>query len=201
MALADHFLWFSCGSSSSGLFWCAQEPWIDQLEVGFQVRRTAPQVPAATVDPPRRPAQRELAGVAGRCRPEATGHEVLVTHDRLPRAIRRHADHRPLSRLAGIGMRQPAKSLPLIACSLDATSQENLYEVLNICAALYNVEGAAHMKLHQVHHVGTSVAPQVLRLATLRLINMFSIRGIFADSVKSSVPNVGITPVLTPERK
>jgi hypothetical protein len=51
--------------------------------------------------------------------------------------------------------------------SLDPTIQENLYEVLNICAALYNVDGAAHMKLHQVHHVGASVAPQVQALSAV----------------------------------
>lgn len=51
--------------------------------------------------------------------------------------------------------------------TLDQTMQENLYEVLNICAALYNVDGAAHMKLHQVHHVGESVTPQVQALSAV----------------------------------
>ena len=32
--------------------------------------------------------------------------------------------------------------------------QENLYEVLNVCAALLNAEGHPHVKLYAVHHVG-----------------------------------------------
>ena len=51
--------------------------------------------------------------------------------------------------------------------ALDANTQENLYEVLNICAALYNVDGAAHMKLHDVLHVGADVAPQVQALSAV----------------------------------
>lgn len=43
--------------------------------------------------------------------------------------------------------------------------QENLYEILNIASALYNVEGSPHMKLYQVHHIGTSVPPEVAGLA------------------------------------
>ena len=50
---------------------------------------------------------------------------------------------------------------------LDQMAQENLYEVLNICAALYNVEGATHLKLHQVLHVGADVAPQVQALSAV----------------------------------
>lgn len=36
--------------------------------------------------------------------------------------------------------------------------QENLYEVLNVCASLLNAEGHPHVKLLDVHHVG-SVPP------------------------------------------
>ncbi len=50
---------------------------------------------------------------------------------------------------------------------LDTMTQENLYEVLNICAALYNVEGATHMKLHEVTHVGATAAPQVQALSAV----------------------------------
>ena len=69
---------------------------------------------------------------------------------------------------AAIGLMPPATAETAVKeRALDTTSQENLYEVLNICAALYNVEGATHMKLHQVHHVGTSVAPQVQALSAV----------------------------------
>jgi hypothetical protein len=69
---------------------------------------------------------------------------------------------------AAIGLMPPATAQTAVTeRSLDPTMQENLYEVLNICAALYNVDGAAHMKLHQVHHVGTPVAPQVQALSAV----------------------------------
>ena len=69
---------------------------------------------------------------------------------------------------AAIGLVPPATAETAVKeRSLDPTIQENLYEVLNICAALYNVDGAAHMKLHQVHHVGASVAPQVQALSAV----------------------------------
>jgi hypothetical protein len=69
---------------------------------------------------------------------------------------------------AAIGLMPPATAQTAVKeRALDTMSQENLYEVLNICAALYNVEGAAHMKLQQVHHVGTSVAPQVQALSAV----------------------------------
>ena len=42
---------------------------------------------------------------------------------------------------------------------------ENLYEVLNICAALQNVDGAPHMRLYSVTHIGSPVAPEVQALA------------------------------------
>jgi hypothetical protein len=69
---------------------------------------------------------------------------------------------------AALGLVPPATAETAVKeRSLDPTIQENLYEVLNICAALYNVDGAAHMKLHQVHHVGASVAPQVQALSAV----------------------------------
>jgi hypothetical protein len=42
--------------------------------------------------------------------------------------------------------------------------QENLYEVLNIVSALYNVEGAPHLRLYAVHHVGGDATPELLAL-------------------------------------
>ena len=47
------------------------------------------------------------------------------------------------------------------------TIQENVYEVLNICAALQNYDGATHMRLYQVHHVGSAVPPQVSALGAV----------------------------------
>lgn len=37
---------------------------------------------------------------------------------------------------------------------MPSTLRENLYEVLNIAAALFNVPGAPHVRLYAVHHVG-----------------------------------------------
>jgi hypothetical protein len=69
---------------------------------------------------------------------------------------------------AAIGLVPPSTARTAITeRSLDATLEENLYEVLNICAALYNVVGAAHMKLHQVHQVGAAVVPQVQALSAV----------------------------------
>lgn len=45
---------------------------------------------------------------------------------------------------------------------LNETLRENLYEVLNIAASLFNVEGATHMRLYDVHHAGIAVPPDVL---------------------------------------
>ncbi|WP_183100066.1 hypothetical protein [Nocardioides pelophilus] len=45
---------------------------------------------------------------------------------------------------------------------------ENLYEVLNIAASTFNVEGAEHLKLHQLHPAGPPLDPMV-RIQTLTL--------------------------------
>ena len=76
----------------------------------------------------------------------------------------------PFSAYAGaaIGLVPPTAAAAAVADgALDENAQENLYEVLNICAALYNVEGAPHIKLHQVLHVGADVAPQVQALSAV----------------------------------
>ncbi|KAA1417710.1 hypothetical protein F0U44_15560 [Nocardioides humilatus] len=49
----------------------------------------------------------------------------------------------------------------------DALS-ENLYEVLNIAASMFNVEGADHLKLYQLHAAGPPLDPMV-RIQTLTL--------------------------------
>lgn len=45
---------------------------------------------------------------------------------------------------------------------LNDTLRENVYEVLNIAASLFNVEGATHVRLYDVHHAGIAVPPDVL---------------------------------------
>lgn len=46
--------------------------------------------------------------------------------------------------------------------TLGDTLRENLYEVLNIAASLFNVDGATHLRLYDVHHAGLPVPPDVL---------------------------------------
>ncbi len=48
--------------------------------------------------------------------------------------------------------------------AISQTIAENLYEILNIASALYNVEGQPHMKLHTVHHIGDAIPPEVIAL-------------------------------------
>lgn len=45
---------------------------------------------------------------------------------------------------------------------------ENLYEVLNIAASMFNVAGADHLRLHALHPAGPPLDPQ-LRISTLTL--------------------------------
>lgn len=45
---------------------------------------------------------------------------------------------------------------------------ENLYEVLNIAASVFNMPGADHLKLHALHPAGPPLDPQI-RLLTLTL--------------------------------
>ena len=49
--------------------------------------------------------------------------------------------------------------------SLPSNIEENLYEVLNICAALLNAEGVPHVRLHTVHYPGSTPPPQPLSVA------------------------------------
>lgn len=51
---------------------------------------------------------------------------------------------------------------------LTDTLAENLYEVLNIGASVFNVEGADHVKLHALHPAGMPTDP-MLRLRVLTL--------------------------------
>jgi hypothetical protein len=45
------------------------------------------------------------------------------------------------------------------------TLRENLSEVLNVAAALFNVDGADHLRLYDVHHVGVPLPGHVLSLS------------------------------------
>jgi hypothetical protein len=46
--------------------------------------------------------------------------------------------------------------------ALPESMRENLYEVLNIASAMFNREGARHMKLHEVYYAGDPVPPAIL---------------------------------------
>lgn len=48
------------------------------------------------------------------------------------------------------------------------TIAENLYEVLNIAASMFNVAGADHLRLHALHPAGPPIDPQ-LRISALTL--------------------------------
>lgn len=51
---------------------------------------------------------------------------------------------------------------------LTDTIAENLYEVLNIAASMFNVAGADHLRLHALHPAGPPIDPQ-LRISALTL--------------------------------
>ncbi len=46
--------------------------------------------------------------------------------------------------------------------TLTDTLRENLYEVLNIAASLFNADGATHVRLYDVHHVGNPLPADVM---------------------------------------
>lgn len=48
---------------------------------------------------------------------------------------------------------------------LNQTLQENVYEVLNIAASLFNMDGATHVRLYDAHHVGAPLPHDVLARA------------------------------------
>jgi len=47
---------------------------------------------------------------------------------------------------------------------LDDTLTENLYEVLNVAASLFNAPGAAHVRLYEMHAAGRAIPPQISSL-------------------------------------
>ena len=54
------------------------------------------------------------------------------------------------------------------AGALTDTLAENLYEVLNIAASMFNEPGAEHLRLHEVHPAGVPLPP-VVRAQALTL--------------------------------
>lgn len=67
---------------------------------------------------------------------------------------------------AAIGLVPPAGAEAAIEERiLTDTLRENLYEVLNIAASLFNNDGATHVRLYDVHHVGVPVPHDVLARA------------------------------------
>ncbi|MFL6025055.1 MAG: hypothetical protein ACJ72O_17065 [Marmoricola sp.] len=45
---------------------------------------------------------------------------------------------------------------------LNDTLRDNLYEVLNIAASLFNADGATHVRLYDAHHIGNPLPGDVL---------------------------------------
>jgi len=70
---------------------------------------------------------------------------------------------------AAIGLVPPTGADAAVSAGLlTDTLAENLYEILNIAASVFNVEGADHVRLHAVHPAGPTTDPQ-LRLRVLTL--------------------------------
>ncbi|GAB3860807.1 hypothetical protein GCM10028801_24020 [Nocardioides maradonensis] len=77
----------------------------------------------------------------------------------------------PFSAYAGaaLGLVPPGAAADAVADGkLDDNLRDNLYEVLNIAASVFNVPGADHLRLHDLHPAGPPLAPQV-RLHALTL--------------------------------
>ncbi len=49
--------------------------------------------------------------------------------------------------------------------TLSDALRDNVYEVLNIAASLFNTEGATHLRLYDVHHAGAPIPPDILAKA------------------------------------
>ncbi|MCX6397847.1 MAG: hypothetical protein NTV23_15275 [Propionibacteriales bacterium] len=67
---------------------------------------------------------------------------------------------------AAIGLVPPAGAEAAIEERiLNDTLRENVYEVLNIAASLFNKDGATHVRLYDAHHIGVPVPGDVLARA------------------------------------
>ncbi len=66
---------------------------------------------------------------------------------------------------AAIGLIPPAAAQTAVEeKDVPVSMQDNLYEILNIASALYNVGDNPHMKLYQVHHIGAPVPAEIAAL-------------------------------------
>jgi hypothetical protein len=63
---------------------------------------------------------------------------------------------------AALGLVPPGGAEAAVeAGALTETLAENLYEVLNIAASMFNAPGAEHLRLHQLHPAGAPLDPMV----------------------------------------
>jgi len=46
--------------------------------------------------------------------------------------------------------------------ALNDTLRDNVYEVLNIAASLFNADGATHVRLYDVHHIGNPLPGDIM---------------------------------------
>jgi hypothetical protein len=70
---------------------------------------------------------------------------------------------------AALGLVPPAGAEDAItAAALSGTLSENLYEVLNVGASLFNAPGADHLRLYELHPAGPALPPAV-RIQALTL--------------------------------
>ncbi len=64
---------------------------------------------------------------------------------------------------AAIGLVPPAGAQDAVdAGALNDTLRENVYEVLNIAASLFNADGATHVRLYDVHHAGNPLPGDIM---------------------------------------
>lgn len=71
----------------------------------------------------------------------------------------------PMSAYAGaaLGLVAPTAAEKSITRGiLDETLRENLYEVLNIAASLFNTEGSRHLRLYDLHPAGDPIPAHLL---------------------------------------
>jgi hypothetical protein len=70
----------------------------------------------------------------------------------------------PLSAYVGaaIGLIPPEGAETAINTGLSDTLRDNVHEVYNIAASLFNVGQADHLRLYDVHHAGAPLPPDIL---------------------------------------
>ena len=70
----------------------------------------------------------------------------------------------PLSAYIGaaIGLVPPGGAETAIATGLNDNLRDNVHEVYNIAASLFNIGEADHLRLYDVHHAGDPLPPDIL---------------------------------------